>query len=206
MKSGHGMETSMREGTTRRAFLVQAGVAGTALAGAAALTAKAGNQTTEARNMAESKKILVAADPYAVSLKDAVVAHLKGQGYEVTDFSTRDGKACPYFESAVAVCRAMQAGQAPRAILFCGTGMGMSIVANRFKGCTAAVVESVYAAKMCRAINNANVLCLGQMIWGPDMAKVAVDAFLSTRFTEGLEGIADFLRDACGKVEAIRPQ
>ena len=156
--------------------------------------------------MAESKKILVAADPYAVSLKDAVVAHLKGQGYEVTDFSTRDGKACPYFESAVAVCRAMQAGQAPRAILFCGTGMGMSIVANRFKGCTAAVVESVYAAKMCRAINNANVLCLGQMIWGPDMAKAAADAFLTTRFTEGLEGLSEFLHDACGKVEAIRPR
>ncbi len=196
----------MNNGTTRRTFLAQAGAAGTALAGAAALTAKADNQTTEAKkSMAESKKILVAADPYAASLKDAVVAHLKGKGYEVTDLSASQGKACPYFEGAAAVCKAMQAGQAPQAILFCGTGMGMSIVANRFKGCTASVVESVYAAKMCRAINNANVLCLGQMIWGPDMAKAAVDVFLATRFTEGLEGISDFLHDACGKVEAIRP-
>jgi len=99
----------------------------------------------------------------------------------------------------------MQAGQAERAILFCGTGMGMSIVANRFKGVTASVVESVYAARMCRSINNANVLCLGQMIWGSDMAKAAVDLFLSTRFTEGLEPIAGFLHDALNKVEAIRP-
>lgn len=155
--------------------------------------------------MADNKKILVAADPYAVSLKDAVVAHLKEKGYGITDFSTRQGQACPYYESAVAVCKAMQEGQAERAILFCGTGMGMSIVANRFKGVTASVVESVYAAKMCRAINNANVLCLGQMIWGADMAKEAVNVFLSTGFTQGLEPIAGFLRDACGKVDAIRP-
>lgn len=155
--------------------------------------------------MANDKNILIAADPYAVSLKDAVAAHLKAKGYTVTDLSDRDGKALPYFESAVDTCKAIQAGRAPRAILFCGTGMGMSIVANRFKGVTASVVESVYAARMCRVINNANVLCLGQMIWGPDMAKVAVDTFLDTKFTEGFEGIADFLRDACGKVEAIRP-
>ncbi len=196
----------MKQGTTRRTFLAQAGAVGTALAGAAALTAKAENQTTEAKKtMADNKKILVAADPYAVSLKDAIVAHLKGKGFEVTDFSSNQGKACPYYEGAVAACKALQAGEAGRAILFCGTGMGMSIVANHFKGVTASVVESVYAAKMCRAINNANVLCLGQMIWGTDMAKAAVDVFLDTRFTEGLEGISGFLHEACGKVEAIRP-
>ena len=155
--------------------------------------------------MANDKKILVAADPYAVSLKDAIKTHLEAQGYEVADLSDSQGQARPYFESAVAVCEAIQAREAGRAILFCGTGMGMSIVANRFKGVTASVVESVYAARMCRAINNANVLCLGQMVWGQDMAKAAVDAFLNTAFTEGLEGIADFLHDACAKVEAIRP-
>lgn len=155
--------------------------------------------------MADNKTILVAADPYATSLKDSVVAHLKARGYKVTDVGSAAGKEVPYFDGAVAACEAMQAGTAPRAILFCGTGMGMSIVANRFRGVTAAVVESVYAARMCRAVNNANVLCLGQMIWGPDMARAAVDAFLDTHFTEGLEGIAGFLRDACSRVEAIRP-
>jgi ribose 5-phosphate isomerase B len=196
----------MTDTATRRTFLVQAGAAGVALASASALAARAEESTAEARKtMADSKKILVAADPFAFSLKDAVVEHLKGKGYDVTDLSTPQGKPCPYFESAVAVCKGIQAGQAERAILFCGTGMGMSIVANRFKGCTASVVESVYAARMCRSINNANVLCLGQMIWGAEMAKAAVDAFLTTKFTEGLEGLSDFLHDACGKVDAIRP-
>lgn len=187
----------------RRDFLVKTGAV---LAGAAALTThaqkleKGGKET-----MADGKKILVAADPYAAALKDAIVAHLTDKGYSVTDMSTVQGKACAYFESAEAVCKAMQAGAAGRAILFCGTGMGMSIVANRFKGVTASVIESVYAARMCRAINNANVLCLGQMIWGTEMAKAAVDVFLSTKFTEGLEGISDFLHDACHKVEALRP-
>jgi len=99
----------------------------------------------------------------------------------------------------------LQAGKAAHAILFCGTGMGMAIVANRFKGVTAAVVESVFAAKMSRVINNANVLCLGQMIWGEWMAKEAVDVFLNTKFTQGLEPLAGFLQDACRKVDAIRP-
>ena len=195
----------MKTATTRRSFLAQAGAVGTVLAGTAGLTAQAQNKPKEEKKMADSKKILVAADPYAVSLKDAIVAHLKGKGYEVSDFGSIQGKDVPYFEGAAAVCKAMQAGQSERAILLCGTGMGMSIVANRFKGVTAAVVESVYAARMCRAINNANVLCLGQMIWGSDMAKTAVDTFLATRFTEGLEPIAGFLQDALNKVEAIRP-
>ncbi len=190
--------------TTRRNFMVQTGVAGAALAGAATFTAHADNQTKE-KTMTDSKKILVAADPYAVSLKEAVVAHLKKNGFEVSDMGSVAGKDIPYYDGATAVCKAMQAGQAPRAVLFCGTGMGMSIVANRFKGVTASVVESVYAAKMCRSINNSNVLCLGQMIWGADMANAAVDTFLDTGFTEGLEGISDFLHDACRKVEAIRP-
>ena len=196
----------MNERTTRRSFLAQTGAVGTVLAGVPVLKAQADNQKREAlKTMDANKKLLVAADPYAVPLKNAVVASLREKGYSVTDLSELDGKARPYFEGAVAVCKAMQAGDAQRAILFCGTGVGMSIVANRFKGVTASVVESVYAAKMSRAINNANVLCLGQMIWGPDMAKAAVDVFLNTQFTEGLEGISDFLHDACGKVEAIRP-
>jgi ribose 5-phosphate isomerase B len=115
--------------------------------------------------MSTEKAILTAADPFAVTLKDAWAGHLKGKGYEVIDLGAAPGKETPYFESAPEVCRAIQAGKADRAILLCGTGMGMSIVANRFKGIVASVVESVFAAKMCRVINNANVLCRGSMIW-----------------------------------------
>jgi ribose 5-phosphate isomerase B len=192
---------------SRRTFIVHAGTAGAALAGAAALATQAQTTTHKEKiqSMTDNKQLLVAADPYAVSLKESVVAHLKEKGYDVTDLGSVAGKDIPYYDGASAVCKAIQAGKAPRAILFCGTGMGMSIVANRYKGVTASVVESVFAAKMCRAINNANVLCLGQMIWGQDMAKAAVDTFLTTQFTEGFEGISGFLHDACCKVEAIRP-
>ncbi len=149
--------------------------------------------------------IIVAADPFAVGLKNAVVKHLEERGVVVKDMGATDAnKEKPYFESAVEVCRAIQKGEAKRALLFCGTGMGMNMIANRFKGVRAAVVESVFAAKMCRSINDANVLCMGQMIWGDMMANAAVDAFLDTKFTETLESLAPFLEEARGKVEAIR--
>ncbi|MDR0703568.1 MAG: RpiB/LacA/LacB family sugar-phosphate isomerase [Planctomycetaceae bacterium] len=158
----------------------------------------------ELPNMNMTKTILIAADPFAVTLKDALSVHLRGKGYEVIDLGATQNEEIPYFESAAEVCKAIQSGKSDRAILLCGTGMGMSIVANRFKGIVASVVESVFAAKMCRVINNANVLCLGAMIWGDWMAKEAVDVFLTTKFTDGLEPLADFLKDAEKKVEAIR--
>lgn len=187
--------------------MVQAGTAGAVLAGAAVVTAQAQAQKTEAKTNMENtvKKVIVAADPFAVTLKDAIVEHLKSKGYEVTDMGSTKEKPLPYFDCGSEAAKALQAGKAERAILFCGTGMGMSIVANRYKGVTAAVVESVFAAKMSRAINNANVLCMGQMIWGEWMAKEAVDVFLNTGFTQGLDTFADFLKEACGKVEALRP-
>lgn len=151
--------------------------------------------------------IYIAADPFAMNLKNAVVAHLEERGFEVKDFgATSENPEKPYFESAEEFSRAFIGdGVAKRGILFCGTGMGMNMIANRFPGIRAAVVESVYAAKMCRAINDANVLCLGQMLWGDWMANAAVDAFLDTKFTETLEGIAPFLEDAAKKVSNIRP-
>ncbi|MDR0336293.1 MAG: RpiB/LacA/LacB family sugar-phosphate isomerase [Planctomycetaceae bacterium] len=158
----------------------------------------------ESPTMTTTKPILIAADPFAVALKEALSAHLREKGYDVLDLGATPEKEIPYFESAPNVCKTIQSGKADQAILLCGTGMGMSIVANRFKGIVAAVVESVFAAKMSRVINNANVLCLGAMIWGDWMAKEAVDAFLTTKFTEGLEPLADFLKDAEKKVEAIR--
>jgi len=148
--------------------------------------------------------VLVAADPFAVGLKAAVVRHLETRGFAVKDLgATAANKDKPYFESAVDACRALQKGEAKRAILFCGTGMGMAMVANRFKGVRAAVVESVFAARMCRSINDANVLCLGQMIWGDVMATAAVDTFLDTKFTQGLENLAPFLKEAAKQVDAI---
>ncbi len=190
---------------SRRAFVVRASVVGAVLADSTVMAADLAAQSTEENKPMDNKNIIVAADPFAMTLKDAISEHLKGKGYAVTDMGAVKGKETPYFDSAQEVCKALQAGKAAHAILFCGTGMGMAIVANRFKGVTAAVVESVFAAKMARVINNANVLCLGQMIWGEWMAKEAVDVFLNTKFTQGLEPLAGFLQDACKKVDAIRP-
>jgi ribose 5-phosphate isomerase B len=153
------------------------------------------------RNM----NIIIAADPFALSLKQSILAYLQEQGHQVLDLGATDHKTIPYYESCVAACQALQAGQGERAILLCGTGMGMAVIANRFKGVTASVVESVYAARMCRAINNANVLCLGSMIWGEWMAREAVNAFLNTNLADGLPQFAEFLHDACSKVAAIAP-
>ena len=150
-------------------------------------------------------KIVLAADPFALGLKKSILAHLKEKGHEVIDLGATETDEIPYFESCQAACRALQAGEAERGILLCGTGMGMAVIANRFKGVRASVVESVFAAKMCRAINDANVLCLGAMIWGEWMANEAVDTFLTTQLADGLEPLADFLKQAAQTVEKIQP-
>ncbi|MBQ9874710.1 MAG: RpiB/LacA/LacB family sugar-phosphate isomerase [Thermoguttaceae bacterium] len=151
-------------------------------------------------------KIVFAADPFALGLRKAIVAHLKEKGHEVIDYgASEENTEIPYFESCPKACEALVKGEAERGILLCGTGMGMNQIANRFKGVRAAVVESVFAAKMCRAINNSNVLCLGAMIWGDWMANEAVDAFLTTNLGDGLEDLKSFLEDAAKTVEKIDP-
>ncbi len=143
-------------------------------------------------------KIAVGADPFALGLKRAAVTHLKGRGMEVVDAD--EGKDIPYYESARNACRLIESGKVDKALLFCGTGMGMSIAANKHAGIYAACVESVFTAKMCKAINDANVLCMGQMVMGEFMAMQAIDAWLDTRFSEGLEQHAEFLH---GAVKAV---
>ena len=151
-------------------------------------------------------KIVFAADPFALSLRKAIVDHLKQNGHEVIDFgASEDNTEIQYYESCVKACEALQRGEGERGILLCGTGMGMNVIANRFKGVRAAVVESVFAAKMCRAINDANVLCLGAMIWGDWMACEAVDVFLKTPLGDGLEDLKEFLQQAAKTVDKIDP-
>ena len=151
-------------------------------------------------------KIIFAADPFALSLRKAIVDHLKQNGHEVIDFgASEDNTEIQYYESCVKACEAFQRGEGERGILLCGTGMGMNVIANRFEGVRAGVVESVFAAKMCRAINDANVLCLGAMIWGDWMACEAVDAFLTTKLGDGLEDLKDFLEKAAKTVSESKP-
>lgn len=148
-------------------------------------------------------KIVIAADPFALGLKDTVKEHLIEQGHEVTDVGATKENEVAYYDAAVIACKLMQAGKAQRGVLFCGTGMGMAIVANKFKGIAASCVESEYAARMARVINDSNVLTMGAMIVGEWMAKNMVDAWMNAKHTQGLEQFGTFLRDAIKKVADI---
>lgn len=134
------------------------------------------------------KKIIIGSDKSGFSLKEAIKYHLLDLGYVVTDDGTLDEeKPKLYYEVASAVANRVSQGEFEKAILVCGTGMGMSIVSNKYKGVYAAVCENVYAAEKARAINDANILALGGWITAEFVGCAMVDTFLNTEFTQNLE-------------------
>ncbi len=148
------------------------------------------------------KNLIVGADPWGMDLKNAVLKHLQQKGYAVVDLN--DGKQSDnYYDVAVRAAEKLQAQAADGAFLFCGTGMGMSIVCNKHQGLVASVVETPWAAKMARAVNNANVLCMGGMNVKPEAALEAVDNFLNTNLGDGLEQFLPFLQEATRVVARI---
>lgn len=133
-------------------------------------------------------KIAIGSDKSGFLVKEAVKAYLKEMGADLEDLGTvTEDKVHPYYEVASAVAPRVQSGEFDRAVLICGTGAGMSIVANKYKGVHAVACEGVYSAKMARAINGANVLCMGGWIVGPEMAIEMVKVFLSTEWLQDLE-------------------
>lgn len=151
-------------------------------------------------------KIIIGSDKSGFTLKEVIKTELISKGYEVDDIGTQDIEhPLPYYKVAPIAAKAIQAKQFDKGILICGTGMGMAIVANKYKGVYASVVESVYAAKKARAINNANILTLGGWIIAPELGIDIADTFLNTDFTEGLEEWRqEFLKNAyieVGKIE-----
>lgn len=146
-------------------------------------------------------KLAIGADPFAYGLKKAVAQHLKNRGVEVMDMDSY--AETPYYEVAEKAAREISAGNADGAVLFCGTGAGMAIVANKICGVRAVCVESVFAAKKAKAINDANAITMGAMIIGEAMACEMVDAWLDTKFAEGFEQLREFLESARGQVAEI---
>lgn len=146
-------------------------------------------------------KLVIGADPFAYGLKKAVAQHLKNRGVEVMDMDSY--AETPYYEVAEKAAREISAGNADGAVLFCGTGAGMAIVANKICGVRAVCVESVFAAKKAKAINDANAITMGAMIVGEAMACEMVDAWLDTKFAEGFEQLREFLESARGQVGKI---
>ena len=133
-------------------------------------------------------KIAIGSDKSGFPLKEAVKGWLEENGYDFVDLGTlEEDNVIPYYEAAPLVSETVASGEADRGILCCGTGMGMSIVANKRRGVRAACCESVYAAKMCRAVNDANVLCMGGWLIAPWMGIEMARTFLSTDFTQDLE-------------------
>jgi ribose 5-phosphate isomerase B len=133
-------------------------------------------------------KLLIGSDKSGFLLKEAVKAYYEAEGYTVEDVGTQDVENPKAFHGvAPIVAKKVVAGEYDKAILVCGTGMGMSVVANKFEGIRAACVESVYAAEKCRAINDANILCMGGWLIGPEMGLEMAKKFMNTGFTEGLE-------------------
>ena len=154
------------------------------------------------------KKIIIGSDKSGFQLKEAVKAHLVEAGYEGTDAGSQsEENAMFYYEAAENVAPRVGGGEFEKGILICGTGMGMSIVANKHKGVYAAVCENTYAAEKSRAINNANILTMGGWITGEVVGCQIADTFLNTEFTQNLEEWrANNLRNAEKKVKEIEEQ
>ena len=133
-------------------------------------------------------KIAIGSDKSGFSAKEAIKAYLTEAGVEFDDLGTQDlDHVVPYYAVANKVAPLVQSGEYDKAVLICGTGAGMSVVANKFKGVYAVACEGVYSAKMARAINNANILCMGGWIVGPEMAVEMVKTFLATEWCQDLE-------------------
>ena len=133
-------------------------------------------------------KIAIGSDKSGFSAKEAIKAYLTEAGADFEDLGTVSlDEVHPYYQVASEVAPRVQSGEFDRAILICGTGAGMSVVANKYKGVHAVACEGVYSAKMARAINNAKVLCMGGWIVGPEMAVEMVKTFLATEWCQDLE-------------------
>ena len=130
-------------------------------------------------------KLVIGSDHGGIHLKEVLKQHLAERGIEVSDAGTYTEESCDYPDIAVKVCREITDGNAERGILVCGTGIGMSMAANKVKGIRAACCSDTFSAKFTRLHNDANVLCFGGRVVGAGLALQLVDAFLDTEFEGG---------------------
>ena len=131
-------------------------------------------------------KIAAGADHAGFAIKDAVVRHLRGQGHKVADHgATSAAEAVDYPRYAHEVARAVERGEVERGVLVCGTGLGVCMVANRYRGVRAADCVTPHLAEMSRRHNDANVLCLGGRLLSADEALAIADVWMATPFEGG---------------------
>ena len=132
-------------------------------------------------------KVVIASDKAGFELKERLLSFLREKNFEVQDVGLTDPQgAMSYFAAAGNLAKVLQRGEAERGILICGTGAGVCAGANKYEGIFAAACESVFSARMCRVVNDANVMALGGNIVAPVMAQEMCEAFLKNGFAEGL--------------------
>lgn len=129
--------------------------------------------------------IVLAADHGGFLLKEQVKKHLAQQGIEFIDCGTHSEESVDYPDMAQAACEKITSGECQLGLLFCGTGVGISIAANKIKGIRACCCSDSFSAKYTRMHNDANVLCMGGRVVGPGLACELVDLFLNTSFEGG---------------------
>ena len=130
-------------------------------------------------------KVAIGSDHGGFSLKEVIVPFLKELGHDVLDVGCYDEQSVDYPGFADKVCEKVMTSEADRGILICGTGIGMSMAANKHKGIRAALCSEQYTASMSREHNDANVLCMGERVTGPGVAMEIVRTWLSTPFGGG---------------------
>lgn len=130
-------------------------------------------------------KIAIANDHVAVELKNHIKAHVESRGYEVVNFGTDSTERADYPVYAKKAADAVASGACDLGILICGTGVGISLAANKVKGIRAAVCSEPYTARLTRQHNNANIIAFGARVVGPALAEMIVDEFLDAAFEGG---------------------
>lgn len=130
-------------------------------------------------------KIAIGCDHGGLEHKNAIAEHLKERGFEVNDFGIYEKISVDYPDIAVKVAGSVKSGESELGILVCGTGIGMSLAANKVKGIRAAAVSEHFSAKYTRLHNNSNILCLGGRVIGIGTALELVDLFVDTEFEGG---------------------
>ena len=131
------------------------------------------------------RKIVIACDHAGNEAKDAVIKYLREKGYEVTDFGCDGTASVNYPDYAHLVCQAIQENNAVLGILVCGTGIGMSMAANKHRGIRAALCENEFSAEMTRRHNDANVICMGARVISKEKAITLTDIFVTTPYEGG---------------------
>lgn len=130
-------------------------------------------------------RIGIGNDHVAIELKNTVKEHLEQQGYEVVDFGTNSPERFDYPISGFKVGKAVASGDVDLGVLICGTGVGISLAANKVHGIRACVCSDPYSAKLSREHNNTNIIAFGARVVGPELAKMIVDEWLGATFQGG---------------------